>query len=64
MITKQHRQQALCKAYVRAIAAQAGLICSEPEEDYGVDLCLRAIRSRGSRLADVGGQLDLQLFAD
>ena len=51
----------LCRAYVRAIAAQAGLICSEPEEDYGIDLCLRAIRRRGPRLADVGGQLDLQL---
>ena len=61
MLTKQHRQEAICKAYVRAIAAQAGLICSEPEGDYGIDLCLRAIRSRGPRLADVGGQLDLQL---
>jgi hypothetical protein len=61
LLTKQHRQEALCRAYVRAIAAQAGLICSEPEEDYGIDLCLRAIRSRGPRLADVSGQLDLQL---
>jgi Domain of unknown function (DUF4365) len=60
-LTKQHRQEALCRAYVRAIAAQAGLICSEPEEDYGIDLCLRAIRRRGPRLADVGAQLDLQL---
>ena len=61
LLTKQHRQEAICKAYVRAIAAKAGLICSEPGDDYGVDLCLRAIRSRGSRLADIGGQLDLQL---
>jgi hypothetical protein len=61
LLTKQHRQEALCKACVRAIAGQAGLICSEPEEDYGIDLCLRAIRSRGPRLADVSGQLDLQL---
>jgi Domain of unknown function (DUF4365) len=61
LLTKQHRQEALCGAYVRAIAAQAGLICSEPEYDYGIDLCLRAIRRRGSRFADVGGQLDLQL---
>jgi hypothetical protein len=60
-LTKQHRQEALCRAYVRAIAAQAGLICTEPEEDYGIDLCLRAIRRRGRRLADVSGQLDLQL---
>jgi hypothetical protein len=60
-LTKQHRQESLCKAYVRAIAAHAGLICSEPAGDYGIDLCLRAIRGRGARLADVGGQLDLQL---
>ena len=33
MLTKQHRQEALCRAYVRAIAAQAGLICSEPASD-------------------------------
>jgi hypothetical protein len=61
LLTKQHRQEALCGAYVGAIAAQAGLICSEPEYDYGIDLCLRAIRRRGSRFADVGGQLDLKL---
>ncbi len=61
MLTKQHRQEGLCKAYVRAIAAQVGLICSEPGQDYGIDLCLRAVRQRGRRRADVSGQLDLQL---
>ena len=61
IVTKQHRQEGICKAYVRAIAVQAGLICSEPEGDYGIDLCLRAIQSRGPWLADAGGQLDLQL---
>jgi len=58
LVGVQHRQEALCRAYVRAIAAQAGLICSEPEEDYGIDLCLRAIRGRGPRLADVGGVIE------
>jgi hypothetical protein len=61
VITRAHRQEALGKAYVRAIAAQAGWICSEPEQDYGIDLCLRAVRVRGTRHADAGGQLDLQL---
>ena len=51
----------ICRAYVRAVAAHAGLICSEPEDDHGIDLCLRAIRRRGSRLADISGPLDLQL---
>jgi hypothetical protein len=35
LLTKQHRQDALRMAYVRAIAAQAGLICSEPQGDQG-----------------------------
>jgi hypothetical protein len=61
MMTRAHRQEALCRAYVRAIAAQAGWICSEPEQDYGIDLCLRAVRVRGHRHADASGQFDVQL---
>jgi hypothetical protein len=61
LLTRSHRQEALCRAYVRAVAAQAGVICCEPEQDYGIDLCLRAVRRRDQRHADVGGQLDLQL---
>lgn len=61
MLTRNDRQEALCRAYVRAIAAQAGVICAEPEQDYGVDLCLRSVRTRGRRHLDAGGQFDLQL---
>src|SRR5262245_7998967 len=61
MLTRSHRQEALSKAYVRAVAAKAGVICSEPEQDYGIDMCLRAVRMRGDRHADAGGQVDLQL---
>jgi hypothetical protein len=61
MLTRAHRQEALSRAYVRAIAAQAGLICSEPEHDYGIDICLRAVRVRGLRHADAGSQVDLQV---
>jgi hypothetical protein len=38
MLTREHRQAALSRAYVRAIAAQAGLVVSEPENDYGIDV--------------------------
>src|SRR5579862_3063647 len=61
MMTRNDRQEALCRADVRAIAAQAGVICGEPESDYGVDLCLRGVRVRGRRHLDRGGQIDLQL---
>jgi hypothetical protein len=35
MLPRNHRQEALSRAYVRAIAAQAGLLCSQPEPDFG-----------------------------
>lgn len=61
MMTRNHRQEALCRAYVRAIAAQAGWICSQPETDYGIDLCLRAVGIEGERRSDVSYAVDLQL---
>jgi uncharacterized protein DUF4365 len=61
MLTRNHRQEALSRAYVRAIAAQAGVTVSEPENDYGIDLSLRSIGLRDGRHRDVGLQLDLQL---
>lgn len=61
MLTRNDRQEALSRAYVRAVAAMAGVICTEPEQDYGVDLCLRRVRHRGNRHADAGSQVDLQL---
>ena len=43
MLTKEHRQEALCRVYVRAVAALAGVTVCEPENDYGIDMALRAI---------------------
>jgi hypothetical protein len=61
MLPRNQRQEALSRAYIRAVAAQAGVICGEPEHDFGIDLCLRAVRRRGQRYTDVSGQLDLQV---
>ena len=47
MITRPHRQEALCRAYVQAVAAQAGLICSRPEPDYGIDLYMETYNDQG-----------------
>lgn len=61
MLPRNRRQELLSRAYVRAIAAHAGAICTEPVLDFGIDLCIRAVRDRGSRVADVSGQFDVQV---
>jgi hypothetical protein len=61
MMTRGHRQEALGRAYVHAIAAQAGILCSRPDPDYGIDLSLRAVEVRDGRHVDTSVQLDLQM---
>jgi hypothetical protein len=61
LLTRNHRQEALCRAYVHAVAALAGVGTSVPMPDYGVDLSLRNIEQRGARHLDGRLQLDLQL---
>ncbi len=61
MMTREHRQEALCRAYVQAVAAQAGVTSSNPVPDYGIDLSLRLVSPVEGRRRDVGAQVDLQL---
>lgn len=61
MLTRNHRQEALCRAYVQAVAALAGVATSVPVPDYGIDLSLRDVEQRGQRHLDSRVQLDLQL---
>lgn len=61
MLPRNVRQEFLCRAYVRAVAAQAGLVCAQPEPDFGIDLCLRSITVENNRRRDAGVQVDLQL---
>lgn len=63
MMTRNHRQEALCRAYVQAVAALAGVGTSRPEPDYGIDLSLREIAIEGSHHRDTSFQIDLQLRA-
>jgi hypothetical protein len=62
MITRNHRQESLSRAYVQAVAARAGVVCSVPELDYGVDLTLRAV-DEADGFVDAGVLLDVQLKA-
>jgi hypothetical protein len=61
MLPRNQQQEALSRAYVRAIAAQTGVVVSEPENDYGIDMSLREVTVRDGRWRDVGPQLDLQI---
>jgi hypothetical protein len=54
-------QELLSRAYVHAVAAMAGVICSRPSEDFGLDLGLQEVVSRDRRYAFSGVQIDVQL---
>jgi hypothetical protein len=61
MLPRNQRQEALSRAYVRAIAARAGVICVDSTQDFGIDMFLRAVTIRNGGYFDTGPQLDLQL---
>jgi hypothetical protein len=53
-------QEALSRAYVRAVAARAGMICQSIEPDFGFDLFLRTVERHDREYWDSGPQLDIQ----
>jgi hypothetical protein len=61
MLPRNQRQEALSRAYVRAVAAQAGVLCGETDQDFGIDLFLRAVEVHDHQCWDAGPQLDVQL---
>ncbi|HTU18165.1 MAG TPA: DUF4365 domain-containing protein [Gemmataceae bacterium] len=61
MMTRNHRQEALCRAYVQAVAALAGVGTGNYAFDYGVDMSLRVIQQQDNVHQDARVQLDLQL---
>jgi len=64
MITDQHREEQLSRAYVHAVAAHAGLIFEPSATDYGVDGTIRMVlRVRNGRHLTCGHSLDVQLKA-
>ena len=60
MLTRNHRQEALSRAYVQIIAARCGLTCSVRDFDYGIDLTLHDIMRRGRRYVESGLLLNIQ----
>ncbi len=61
MLPKNHRMELLSKAYVRAVAAQAGFACDDVHSDFGIDLTVRNIALNGGRFVDLGPLVDIQL---
>ncbi len=61
MLPRNLRQEAMARAYVQAVAARAGLIATAPAADFGIDLCLHSVESRGRRWGPGPVQVDLQL---
>ncbi len=61
MLPRSHRQEALSRAYVRAVAAQAGVTCGDVYQDYGIDIFLRYVTEEQGEYQDTGPQLDLLL---
>jgi hypothetical protein len=60
VLTRNHRQEALSRAYVQAIAACCGMGSSKPDPDYGIDLTLHDITPVGRRRTESGYKLDIQ----
>src|SRR5262245_8786553 len=60
-MTRNQRQEALSRAYVQAVAAQAGFGHTPRQTDYGIDLSLYEIICRGRRCFESGIVLDVQV---
>jgi len=56
MLSIQHIEESLSRAYVQAVAGRAGVIISRPEYDYGVDGEFNHIESRKSTKS-IAGQI-------
>lgn len=64
MPTPQKKKESLSLAYIRAVAAKAGVNVATFENDFGIDLTLRQVSvrndSQGTRYVDNGSAIDIQ----
>lgn len=61
MITTAHRMESLSRAYLQAVAAQAGLTFSFRVYDYGTDVTLSEVREVDGVFAETGFLIEVQL---
>jgi hypothetical protein len=63
LLTRNHRQEGLCRAYIQAVAARCGMSWSSPQPDYGIDMSLRDIAKLNGSRTESGYTLDVQAKA-
>jgi Domain of unknown function (DUF4365) len=63
LLTRNHRQEALSRAYVQAIAACCGMSVSIPQHDYGIDMILNEIEISNRVRRESGRRIDVQAKA-
>ena len=63
MITEQHREEHLSRAYIQAVTAKAGHIFEPPTCDYGVDGTVHHVENRDGRRDRSGFSIDIQAKA-
>jgi hypothetical protein len=64
MITTQHKQEQLSRAYINAVVADAGHVFQPASElDYGVDGSVKQIKVVNKRRCESGYSFDVQLKA-
>ena len=60
MLTQQHRQEALSRAYIQAVTGKVGMSCSFANFDYGIDATINDIMELNGRYFESGFRLDIQ----
>lgn len=60
MLSKNHRQEAMSRAYIQAIAGRCGFSCAFRDFDYGIDVTVREVAERRGRLVESGFGIDIQ----
>jgi hypothetical protein len=61
MLTNQHIEEGLSRAYVQVIASRAGISIGTPQLDYGIDGTFSKIQIINKRRIESGFKLDYQL---
>ena len=61
MITKNHRQEALYRAYAHVIAARCGIVYGSTTLDGGIDLSIHGVIKFGEGYGDSGFKIEAQV---
>ena len=61
MLIQSHRQEALSRAYIHAIAGRCGMSCGSPEFDYGIDMTVLEIEHQDGQYTETGFRIDIQV---